>query len=155
MGFIVFLAIAGGIGYFIYKKFFANKTQNENNFAQTNSSSPREQEIEPPEPALGNEEIEESIQNENIRSSDASQLAQNLFRRGDYANAVQYYKKAMAETKKDGLCDAVLDVFYENLGEIYADINGDLYDIEKARYWYQKAASLGNDLAIDALKNLK
>jgi TPR repeat protein len=155
MGFIVFLAIAGGIGYFVYKKFFANKAQNENNFAQTGSSSPREQKIDTPEPALSNEQTGETAQDGINSSTDSWKIAELSFNKGSYVRAAQLFERALALTAKDGLCDEVLDVGYAYLGEIYANVNGGMYDIEKARYWYQKAASMGNDDAKQALKELK
>jgi len=79
-------------------------------------------------------------------SFDFYELGSKAADRGIYALAIPLLEKA-AETS---------NVFAFNLlGICYSDELGNVYNKEKARYWYQKAADMGDKDAKKALKELK
>jgi TPR repeat protein len=79
-------------------------------------------------------------------------LAETEYNNNNYTAALPLFETSIA----NGEVDEVLDVAYEYLGDMYADVtNTGFYDKEKARQWYQKALDNGSDEAKGKLKKLK
>ena len=66
-------------------------------------------------------------------------------RKGNYADAVQWYQKAAEQGSS---------IAQERLGFMYYNGYGVTKDITQAIYWYKKAAAQDDAIAINALKGL-
>jgi tetratricopeptide (TPR) repeat protein len=154
MGFFIFLLIAAGIGFFLYKRYKAKNEQTAETQTVTANEQYEETESNEEETEEETNDDEESEDSENSSEEDAfsiSEKADEAYEDGNYALAVKLYKKA-AEIDKFH----VTIYAYYNLGECYRYGKGVPKNIEKAIQWYQKDQdTFGNGEAKKALKEIK